>query len=76
MPGNEQWCQHKGWPKDRPVEEKLIESWEELSEWSSNDHFKLKSLTRFRIAKIALYSWYTVEPLKLFRLLALCSHRL
>jgi len=27
MPGNEQFCQHKGWPKDRPVEEKLIESW-------------------------------------------------
>ena len=38
MPGNEQWCQHKGWPKDRPVEEKLIESWEELSECS--DIFK------------------------------------
>lgn len=38
MPGNEQWCQHKGWPKDRPVEEKLIESWEELSELSSHDH--------------------------------------
>lgn len=43
MPGNEQWCQHKGWPKDRPVEEKLIESWEELSEWSSNDHFNALS---------------------------------
>ena len=32
MPGNEQWCQHKGWPKDRPVEEKLIESWEAYSQ--------------------------------------------
>ena len=28
MPGDEKWCQHLGWPKDKPVEQKLLESWE------------------------------------------------
>ena len=51
MPGNEQWCQHKGWPKDRPVEEKLIESWEELSEWSSKDHYNALSNFKFHYAR-------------------------
>ena len=54
MPGNEQWCQHKGWPKDRPVEEKLIESWEELSESSSNESFEMVTITRFRIANFIM----------------------
>lgn len=31
MPGDEQWCQHKGWPKDRSVEEKLEESWQQYT---------------------------------------------
>lgn len=35
MPGNEEWCQHKGWPKDRPVEEKLEESWKKYRKENS-----------------------------------------
>lgn len=31
MPGDEKWCQHLGWPKDKPVEQKLLESWQSYS---------------------------------------------
>jgi hypothetical protein len=31
MPGDEKWCQHLGWPKDKPVEQKLLESWQTYS---------------------------------------------
>jgi len=32
MPNGELLCQHKGWPKDRPTNEKLIDSWLELKQ--------------------------------------------
>ena len=32
LPGDEKYCQHLGWPKDKPVEDKLKNSYKEYHE--------------------------------------------